>query len=194
MDQPSAPDDAAAAPVQCATCGFLEAGDVIHGNGRPATMREREDGSVGLHFRCFRQAQPIHEELRAELSKPSSNGVPYQVAALEVIRRDRWCDRWFKFEPGSSLKDHLDWLHMLQLDEARREHELRLAGMEAESRKSAEKIQADSLEIAKALKTTTEATGRFNTKWTRIAVAIAVAALLAAGTAAVFEALTYFKP
>jgi hypothetical protein len=82
------------------------------------------------------------------------------------------------YESGQSAEKHLERLQMIQLEEERKAHDLRLAAMERDSRQSAEKIQADSLEIAKAVK-------GFTTKWTYAAFAVAIAILI-------FTALTYF--
>lgn len=74
---------------------------------------------------------------------------------------------------------------MMQLEAERRAHELRLTQMEVDSHASAERIQGDSLEIAKAVK-------GFTTKWTYAAFGVALAVLLVAIVAAVFTALSYF--
>jgi len=180
--------------VQCATCGFLEAGDVLGGIGRPATIRERYHGDLGLHFRCFRQAWPIHDEFRAALAKPEASGVPYERTALAVVHRERSCERWFEFEPGSSLKDHLDWQHMLQIERDRRAHDLELARLQTDSQKSMESIMETSQTIQNEIKTLTNEAQTFTTKWTHRAFFVAIAALVCAAVAAVFVVLAYFKP
>ncbi len=55
---------------------------------------------------------------------------------------------------------------MMALEQARRDHDLKLAQLGAASRASQERIEADSLEIAKATKS-------FTTVWTFVAVGLA---------------------
>jgi len=119
----------------------------------------------------------------------------------EILDGNRQCLRWFSYRPGFSPKEHLEVERMEELEQRRRDHELRLAAMEQEARRSAEQIQADSLEIAKQIKAATEAnkataeaTGKFTSRWTYVAVGIATLAVLLAGVGAFFTAMTYLRP
>lgn len=97
---------------------------------------------------------------------------------------------------------------MLQLEAQRQAHELRVAEIEAAARKSSEKIQADSLEIAKATQATmaglrdvaeqTKAihetsredstrVDQFMKRWTAVAVLVGVVGLIVV-------VFTYFFP
>ena len=62
---------------------------------------------------------------------------------------------------------------MMQLEEARRAHDLRLAEMERDAASASAKIEEDSLKIAKAVKS-------FTTTWTYAAFAVAFALLVMA--------------
>ena len=88
-----------------------------------------------------------------------------------VLHRDRQCPDWFPYQPGLSPEKHLDQMFMIQMEQARREHDRRLADMERE-------IQQKNLEISQALQASNEATRRFTTNWTYAAFFVALAALV----------------
>ena len=67
--------------------------------------------------------------------------------------------------------------------------QVRLADMEREARRSSEKIQADSLEIGKTLASVATSTDRFQRRWARAAVGLAVAALIVVAGAWIFPDL-----
>jgi hypothetical protein len=101
--------------------------------------------------------------------------------------RDRSCPEWYPYSPGFSPKEHLEELRMRQLEEDRRKHDLELARLQLEAE---QRSQA----IAEALRATTEATGRFTTKWTYIAGGLAAGALLIVLLTLVVAALSYLFP
>jgi ElaB/YqjD/DUF883 family membrane-anchored ribosome-binding protein len=78
----------------------------------------------------------------------------------------------------------LEELRMMQLEEARRSNDEKLANLQVGSQKAIAQIQADSKKIA-------EATQSFTTTWTYVAVVIAVVAVIAAGVAATFTVLAF---
>ena len=94
------------------------------------------------------------EEGNAPSSPPAS--------ILAVIRRDRNCPDWFPFQAGLTPREHLERMNAIELEQQRQALQVRLAEMELASRASSEKIEADSLEIARAIKS-------FTTKWTYVA-------------------------
>jgi hypothetical protein len=107
-------------------------------------------------------------------------------AARRVIEWPRECPEWLPWTEGDSPKEHRERRDVLRLEQDRRELQVRLADMERDSRESSEKIAADSLKIAEAtqatmagLKDIADRTDQFTTRWTRIAVIIGVAALVA---------------
>lgn len=81
---------------------------------------------------------------------------------------------------------------MMQIEEARNAHDLQLAQMQADAQASVAKIQADSLEIAKAIKASSEATQRFTSRWTYVAVTLAALAVVGTIVGATFTALSFF--
>lgn len=130
---------------------------------------------------------------------PEAN--PDKLVTTEIIARDRQCPKWFAYQPGLSPRAHVERFHVLQLEAQRREHDLRLAQLEAESRRSSEQIQRDSLDIAKATREASDATrqaseairdtarqsGDFQERWTRYAMFLGALAVVLAG-------LSYFAP
>ena len=164
---------------RCVSCGFLATHGIHDATLHEVGLTGRETGRIGgsgLH--CFRQAAPLLQEIRDATVEPNGRRIQTEEVIVSVLRRDRNCSKWCLYESGQSAEKHLERLQMIQLEEERKAHDLRLAAMERDSRQSAEKIQADSLEIAKAVK-------GFTTKWTYAAFAVAIAILI-------FTALTYF--
>ena len=101
--------------------------------------------------------------------------------------RDRNCPEWYPYTPGFSPKELLEELRMMELESARQDQEREMARLEA-------KVQADSLKIAEATQAITETAHRFTTKWTRLAFAVAIFALLIAAVGVAFTVLAYVHP
>jgi len=81
--------------------------------------------------------------------------------------------------PGAPKLDKALW----DLEQQRAALRIRLAEMDRNSRAVSAKIQAQSLEISKTLTSVASSTDRFQRRWTRAAVVLAVAALVVvAGT------------
>jgi len=188
---------------RCVSCGFLAVADFEGTTSAPVGRRGRESGTLpSLLLHCFVQAQPIREELRLALP-----GKTTEEAVLSVLGRPRNCSDWYRYQPGFSPKEHLEDARMMRIEEMRRAHDLQLAQMQADARASSERIQANSLEIAKAIKASseavadsnasieriTEAQSAFNTGWTYRTYALALAVLVLTAAAVIFAALGYFN-
>jgi hypothetical protein len=126
----------------------------------------------GLALVCFRQAADLSDEsYDAGPAIPDEEGnapSPPPASILAVIRRDRNCPDWFPFQAGLTPREHLERMNAIELEQQRQALQVRLAEMELASRASSEKIEADSLEIARAVKS-------FTTKWTYVAAGLAFA-------------------
>lgn len=102
-------------------------------------------------------------------------------------RPDRRCEEWFPYYEFLSPVEHREMRDMMRLEEERKAHATKLAEMEL-------KVQENSLAIAKELKAvqeglaaTADKTDRFTTRWTRVAVGLALASL-------VIVLVSYFLP
>jgi hypothetical protein len=126
---------------------------------------------------CFRFAADLASEfqvavdrLRAEpghvIEEADGTQDDLRGCVASFLSFDRNCPSWYPYLPGLSPKEHWEHLDMMALEQARRDHDLKLAQLGAASRASQERIEADSLEIAKATKS-------FTTVWTFVAVGLA---------------------
>jgi hypothetical protein len=196
---------------RCRTCGFFGRVEITGASWHEATPPYRRKwwplgergpdgnqmylwpGCVVGAFDLQAEAFALQERVGAKYAAAKEAGEPQptddaiELVTTEIIDRDRQCAKWFPYQPGLGPREHVERFHVLQLEQQRQAHELRVAEIEAGARQSSEKIQADSLEIAKALHKATEATGRFTTKWTYIAVSFAVVGVVLVG-------LTYLFP
>jgi hypothetical protein len=123
------------------------------------------------------------------MEQPGAANFSRDKHVRDAIVRDRRCARWFEYQPSRSPKEHLERFEMLQLEKDRADLQVRLADMEREARRSSEKIQADSLEIGKTLASVATSTDRFQRRWARAAVGLAVAALIVVAGAWIFPDL-----
>jgi hypothetical protein len=160
---------------RCVSCGFLSFYGWATPELRSVTRDWRESGILnGLTLACFRQAADLYDEsYDASAAVPDDEGnypSPTADKILAVIRRDRSCPDWFPFQAGLTPKEHLERMNAMELEHQRQALQVRLAEMERASRASSEKIEADSLEIATAVKS-------FTTKWTYVAAGLAFAVL-----------------
>jgi len=174
---------------RCSTCGFL-AKAVSSTDDAEIRAVERDTGydaynRVPTTFFCYVNAQPIRDEL-AEILQ---SGRTEQEATLEVIQKERKCEDWYPYRPGASPLWHYEDLRLMLLEEARAQRENELASVQAQIQADHAAIASDSLRIAQALKEAQDATGRFTTRWTYIAVGVAIAALLLVAVAYVFPSL-----
>ena len=175
---------------QCIDCGFLSRrtlnGDV---HRLPTEARTRAEllhtlgGEVSMPW-CFVRAASLQTEfddgMQAADAEVGDTPEPIkeELVLMRIILKDRHCPEWCEFTDPLTPAEHRQERDVQRLEEARAAREERLAVMEQESHESARKIQEDSLEIAKALQASTEATGRFTTKATYTAVIIAVIGLI----------------
>lgn len=171
---------------RCSTCGFL-AKAVTPTDDAEIRAIERDTGidaygKVPFTFFCFVNAQPI----RYELGELMEAGKTERDAAVAVLQKDRHCADWYPYRPGAPPLWHYEDLRMMLLEEARAQREKEMAEIQAQIQADHKAIAADSLKIALALKDAQDATGRFTTKWTRIAVGVALGALLIVGAAYIF--------
>lgn len=173
---------------RCSTCGFLAnaVGDEdleIRGAARD-TGRDTL-GKVPLGFWCYVNAQPVRDDLPDLIA----SGKGEQQAVLDIFQKDRKCEDWYPYRPGASPLWHYEDMRMMLLEEARAQREQEMAAIQAQIQADHRGIAADSLKIAQALKDAQDATGRFTTKWTYIAVGVAVTALALVIVAYVFPGL-----
>ena len=167
---------------KCLTCGLL-----AEAEGSADIEIRISDRETGLHVNggpirpfCFINAADLVGE--AIVSQDDPNRFAIGRIAADVVANDRHCAEWYPYTPGASPLWHHEERRMMHLEELRalREKEM------AELRRQAE---ADSKAIAEALKDAAIATGRFTTKWTYVAVGVAVAALILVAVAYVFPGL-----
>jgi hypothetical protein len=185
---------------RCVSCGFL-AHHALRGGWYEVEPSERASGDLlqaaipgaDLTSRpgCVVFAADLESEYEGAVkaaeaavgpNDPYRNGI--ETGIRRMLNADRQCPKWFPYQRGLSPKDHVERLHVIQLEKDRAELQVRLAEMEQESRRASEQIQADSLEIAKLTKATMDGlrdiaskTDAFTTTWTKWAIRIAVAAL-----------------
>lgn len=200
--------------VRCVSCGFL----AKHGSRwHEAPPKERVSGYLSgdagtgydrewtVVIACFQHAFPLAQEYVTELGSipelPNAENAHERICAanLTVIQRERVCGSWYQYIPGYSPKEHADRLLMMQLHEERQALAVRLAAIERESRSSLQKIEEDSLEIAKAIGASSEAIDKtttrsdaFQTNATRWAIRIAIVASILAALVVAFTVLEYF--
>lgn len=119
---------------------------------------------------CSRVSLVAVDRLRAEpghvIEEADGTQDDLRGCVASFLSFDRNCPSWYPYLPGLSPKEHWERLDMMALEQARRDHDLKLAQLGAASRASQERIEADSLEIAKATKS-------FTTVWTFVAVGLA---------------------
>ena len=190
---------------RCVACGFLASYDWSEPPAVRAIDTFTRSGSIrisGMPLWCFKGAADI----QGQVIQATVGHGDAEERIREVIDRDRKCGGWFRYRSGFSPKEHAEQERDAMIEEARKAHDLQLAQMEADSRASAERIQQDSLEIAKAIRASSEAVARsseaidsttkrsdaFQTRATRWAIRIAVVALVLAAAVAVFTALEFF--
>lgn len=180
---------------RCVSCGLLAIHQTESPRWHEATQDARGTGRLdrgGTGYErdfntwpaCFRHAADLEAEARAVIEERGLSGDGRPGANQEVITRDRHCPAWYPYSPGFPPKEHLEELRMMQLEEARRSNDEKLANLQVGSQKAIAQIQADSKKIA-------EATQSFTTTWTYVAVVIAVVAVIAAGVAATFTVLAF---
>lgn len=166
----------------CVSCGFFARYDSQIDPACEIDLFTRQSGRLSKSPRfCFRQAVDLQGEI---IYATVGYGDP-EERVRAVVERDRHCASWYPYQPGFSPKEHREEERMMRIEEARKEHERRLTQMEVESHASAKKIQEDSLEIARAVKS-------FTTRWTIAAFIVAIAVLMVAIAGVIFAALTYF--
>lgn len=165
--------------AKCLTCGFLATGDGP--NDVEIRLPERElgfrlNGAHLLPF-CLRAAADLRSEMVA-----ISGGVAAAGAVAQVIAAERNCPEWYPYTPGASPLWHHEEARMLHLENMRALREKEIAELNAQ-------IQRDSKEIARQLHAVTVETSKFTTKWTYVAVGIAVVALVGVYLTYVFPGL-----
>lgn len=127
---------------RCVNCGFL-AQRVVRGSRfdskviLPAYYEIDQNGrTTGDVFRCVQNplvdavpAEPFCFMQAAELSDEVAvlqKGSGWSAAALEVFKKERNCESWYRYNPGLNPKDHFEQLNMELLEKSRREWEIRL--------------------------------------------------------------------
>lgn len=193
---------------RCATCGFYGQA-VASPVSEPAPGLQEISGPYRKAGRmpatnrfsgpaCLREAADLYEEVKqaADARSPAPPEVVFiprdPETLLAITGRDRRCPDWYGYQPGLDPKEHLDQMHMIQLEQARHEHQVALAKLQADSQASLEAVTKTTQAIQAEIRDLAKETKSFTTVWTYVAVSIAALALLAAGAAAGFTALTYF--
>jgi hypothetical protein len=141
---------------RCGTCGFLgkrvipneSTGQRSHlgffeaeqtDRDKPAQLIKLVPGESNAwqdaHLVCFRYAADLPKEI-AEIASLGDD-----VAARDVVWKDRHCPLWCAYEPGLSPRDHLYELKARDLEEHRRQFQRSLATFE--SRQAAREKRAD---------------------------------------------------
>ena len=123
---------------KCVSCGFLalfvadnrsqtqyfefNAGRRLSGRAEKVSPTAFQ-GDVDCIVSCYRTAANLYKEcVDIGLKKPTEEF----LKVLEVINKDRNCDRWYEYIPGFSPKEHLEMLKSAELEESRRTFELQL--------------------------------------------------------------------
>jgi hypothetical protein len=124
----------------CITCGFLCKRDVLNDHTSRYYEMTEEDRLLGRFFPlsevlypwCF-QHVPIHREIQDSSGVPGRASTEERIkwktelttAADEVLNRDRECEWWMPYMPGVSPAEHFSEYRQRQLDNERRDWELR---------------------------------------------------------------------
>ncbi len=183
----------------CWNCGFFCRKDEHNRHLSSFTAISTDDRAWGRFYPfmdvwapwCFRWV-PIMSEISAKLGHEpvvliGNDEVQkaQNAAAMEVAIRDRKCPKWVKFKPGLSPKEHADEVFVVELEELRRQNDLKIAELQRKSQedsiavvKSLEQIQKDHLEFVRI---SNRQTGKFNLAFLVLAF---IAAILAIGALA----------
>jgi hypothetical protein len=157
-----------APPGRCISCGYL-AGYREAADGTAISLAvslfDRQSGPLPTStLWCFKQAT----DLQGEVIRAAVGYGDPSPRIRQVLELDRDCHSWYRYLPGFTPKEHAEQERMDRVEDARQEHETRLAQLEAD-------IQATGVSIAKDTKRLTS-----RGVWVAIVVVLLTAASLAA--------------
>jgi hypothetical protein len=189
--------------VRCIDCGFLAGMEFGQAKDRHFEVSPADRAKGAFYFGprnfpnsvpvCYRGAAELPEEIIAAVDEPwltSRHQLPdltldqrqrdhRDKATVEVISRDRDCDKWTPYIQNRDPAQHYEELRMLQLAQQQRESEERIAKLNlqianavAKSSESSERIGEQSLEVARL-------SHAHNRKWTIIFAIFAIATFVA---------------
>lgn len=98
-------------------------------------IKERRSNAPQVDIVCFVRAADLEAETMIASKSCDAE------AAIKILRSERNCARWYPYTQGRSPKEHLEELNMQQLEQSRRDFELKLFEL-------SRKIQEDSKTIA----------------------------------------------
>jgi hypothetical protein len=192
---------------RCVSCGFVgrhafewyEVSQDERDTGRLYTATpdgRRSRTTLGCIKNAANLVQERGEKLTIRLAgRPIADAegivdVAAEYGALrDVLTTDRQCSKWYPYTQGFSPKEHVEELRMMQLEEDRRKHDLSLAQLQSQSDERAVSIAESLHQVTVSLKDVTVETGRFTTKWTYIAFAVAALAVIGVYLTYLFPAL-----
>lgn len=158
--------------VKCSECGYLS----LRNEQQFIEVGEdlRNEWQSGDHPKCFVRQPQLREEIEREaLVDDRIRG----ATATEVIQRPRICERFRKWDQGSSPKEHVK-MHMFEKQEAR----------DREWREAQMRFEADQSQIQREWRKQDQRATRVNTL---IAFASVVVAVLVPSCSLIFD---WLKP
>jgi len=129
---------------RCISCGFLGKLDGATGVFHEATALDRFRGDLGCveHHEgmpwCFRNKTAFRWDVRNLPTREDFEKVCDKLK--EDIKQDRKCPAWYPWTWGSSPKEHFEEFKMQQLENERREFELKLEEINRQERKRTNRI------------------------------------------------------
>lgn len=193
---------------RCATCGFFAlrvpgTSQTVEADG---TAREGTISWPHARPECFVGATNLYREVAGDRDRVALRQTPVAQLHAEikaVVEKERDGEHWLPWRPHFAPAWHVERRDMLQLEQSRRDHDLRLKQMEVDARRSSEQIQRDSLEIGKTTQATMEGlreiaaraeasdkkTDDFMRNWTKTAALVGTIALLGFALQYMFPAL-----
>ena len=179
---------------RCRWCGFLgyrqPTGPGMRWAVNEIPLDMREPSFTPQWGYCFVWAYDLLAELEQAWVARTAQGKlpedPFEQSRMRtetmssIVGSDRHCEQWWPYVPNLTPAEHRQERDMLRLEQDRREFQKQLTTMEMEIHRGSQKIQADSLDIAKALGAANRESGKFTTKWTYLNVLLVVVALVVA--------------
>jgi hypothetical protein len=153
------PDQQKTKLVHCADCGYfgrrftdasegtevLQAGPTERRSGNLSHYSYLRGNSTATDIVCFRHAFPLQSEA-IEGGGQSNRTVE---GTLDVLNRERLCGEWYPYTIGRTPKEHFEEFKMQELEERRKDFELRLFNMSQKVQEDSAKIARDSKALAR---------------------------------------------
>jgi len=157
-------------PETCQSCGYLRAFNPGRAVYYEVNANGRANGNLASHhfLQCWRELADLRgeaEERRIELVGQEAftpavpNDSPIYAAHRALLERHRDCGGWYEWKPNLSPKDHYEEQRMLEVEEIRRAHDLKIADLQAESDRRTQQLmeaQHDMLQVQAGIAVSTQ--------------------------------------